>query len=62
MAKAIVTRRFDATDVKKGVSRRVEPSDQPQTLPAWVVDVGVAAGAAERVEPKAAGAAEQKGD
>lgn len=62
MARAIVTRRFDATDAKKGVSRRIEPSDKPQTLPAWVVDIGVNAGAAERVEPNAAGAAEQKGD
>ena len=62
MAKAIVRRRFDATDARKGVSRRIEPSDQPQTLPAWVVETGVSAGAAERVEPNAAGAAEQKGD
>ena len=62
MAKAMVSRRFDATDVKKGVSRRIEPSDKPQTLPAWVVDAGVAAGAAERVDSNAAGAAEQKGD
>lgn len=62
MAKAIVRRRFDATDARKGVSRRIEPSDKAQTLPAWVIEIGVAAGAAERVEPNAAGAAEQKGD
>ena len=52
MAKAIVTRRFDATDAKKGVSRRIEPSPKPQTLPAWVAEIGVRVGSAERVEPK----------
>lgn len=62
MAKAIVTRRFDATDVRKGLSRRIQPSPKPQTLPAWVVDIGVSVGAAERVDTNAAGAAEPKGD
>lgn len=52
MAKAIFTRRFDATDTTKGVSIRIEASDRPQTFPAWVIDRAVEAGAATRVPRK----------
>ena len=62
MAKAIFHRRFDATDVHKGVSVRIEPTDGPKTFPAWVIDRAVEAGAATREEPKAASAAQTKGD
>lgn len=57
MAKATFHRRFDATDVHKGVSVRIEPSAAPQTFPAWIIDQAVEAGAATRQQPKAAGAA-----
>lgn len=57
MAKATIHRRFDATDVKRGVSVRIEPTDGPKTFPAWVIDRAVEAGAATREEPKAASAA-----
>ncbi|MDO5621916.1 MAG: hypothetical protein Q4G24_10645 [Paracoccus sp. (in: a-proteobacteria)] len=57
MAKATFHRRFDATDIKRGVSRRIEPTGTPQTFPAWVIDLAVEAGAATREETKAAGAA-----
>lgn len=57
MAKATFHRRFDATDVHKGVSVRIEPTDGPKTFPAWIIDRAVEAGAATREEPKAAGAA-----
>lgn len=57
MAKATIHRRFDATDTKRGVSVRIEPTDGPKTFPAWVIDRAVEAGAATREEPKAAGAA-----
>lgn len=50
MAKAIFNRRFDATDTKQGVSIRVEASDEPQTVPSWVIELAVKAGAATRVE------------
>lgn len=63
MAKATVSRVFDATDTTKGVSMRVYPDEKPQTLPAWVIEAGVAVGAAMRVEtpinkPAAAGKTE----
>ncbi|RJE87959.1 hypothetical protein [Paracoccus onubensis] len=50
MAKAIFIRRFDATDTKKGISIRVQPSDEPQTVPGWVIELAVKAGAATRIE------------
>lgn len=52
MAKAIFHRVFNATDLKKGVSKQVAASDQPQTLPKWVIDLAVVKGAATIVEPK----------
>lgn len=60
MAKAIVSRSFNATDAKKGVSIRVQPGEKPQTLPVWVIGAGEAVGAAQRVDtpsnrPAAAG-------
>ena len=48
MAKAIVHKTFDATDITRGVSIRVYPSCRPQTLPSWVIAKGEAAGAAHR--------------
>ena len=57
MAKATFHRRFDATDTKRGVSKRIEPTDGPKTFPAWIIDLAVKAGAATREEPKAASAA-----
>lgn len=48
MAKAIFHRRFDATDIRRGVSMRIDPSPDPQSLPTWVIDLAVAAGAATR--------------
>ena len=53
MAKAIFSRRFNATDIKKGVSIRIEPMGTPQTFPEWVIAQAEAAGAATRyVKPK----------
>lgn len=52
MAKAIFHRRFDATDVKRGVSIRIEPMGKSQTFPEWVIAKAEAAGAATR-SPKA---------
>ncbi|WP_294932182.1 hypothetical protein [uncultured Paracoccus sp.] len=62
MAKAIFNRRFDATDNRKGVSIRVEPSDSPQTLPEWVIALAVKAGAASRLNkiPASAGLTEKE--
>lgn len=57
MAKATFHRRFDATDLGRGVSIRIEPSKTPKTFPAWVIDLAVEAGAATREEPKAASSA-----
>lgn len=54
MAKAVITRRFDATDTKKGISMRIEPSDEPQTLPEWVIALAEEAGAATRAGAKTA--------
>ena len=48
MAKATVSRVFDATDTTKGVSVRVQPGEKPQTLPVWVIEAGEAVGAAVR--------------
>ena len=62
MAKATFHRRFDATDGKRGVSRRIEPTDGPKTFPAWIIDLAVEAGAATREEPKAASAAQTRGN
>lgn len=62
MAKATFHRRFDATDTKKGVSLRIEPTEGPKIFPAWVIDQAVEAGAATREESKAASAAQTKGD
>lgn len=52
MAKAVFSRRFDATDTKKGVSIRVEPSEEPQTFPEWVIAGAEKAGVATRVTAK----------
>ena len=60
MAKATFHRRFDATDTKRGVSKRIEPTDGPKTFPAWIIDLAVKAGAATREEPKAASAAQSQ--
>ena len=60
MAKATFHRRFDATDTKRGVSKRIEPTDSPKTFPAWIIDLAVKAGAATREEPKAASAAQSE--
>lgn len=62
MAKAIFTRRFDASNTKKGVSIRIEPMDLPQSFPEWVVAKAVEAGAAERYNPKPQAAAGKTGD
>lgn len=53
MAKAVFHRRFDATDTKKGISLRIQPSGEAQDFPAWVVEKAVKAGAATREERKA---------
>ena len=58
MAKATFHRRFDATDTKRGVSIRIQPTDGPKIFPAWIIDLAVKAGAATREEPKAASAAQ----
>lgn len=50
MAKAIFNKRFDATDTTKGVSMRIHPDPEPQSIPAWAIDLAVEAGAATRVE------------
>ena len=60
MAKATFHRRFDATDPRRGVSRRIEPTDGPKTFPAWIIDLAVKAGAATREETKAASAAQSE--
>ena len=60
MAKSTFHRRFDATDTKRGVSKRIEPTDGPKTFPAWIIDLAVKAGAATREEPKAASAAQSE--
>lgn len=59
MAKAVFSRRFDASDTKKGISIRVEASDEAQPHPEWVVKQAEEAGAAKR-EPSAASAAKSK--
>ena len=46
MAKAIVTKVHNATDISKGVSIRLLPDPEPQTHPAWVIESAVEAGAA----------------
>lgn len=48
MAKAVFSRRFDATDTKKGISIRVNALEDPQTQPEWVIAKAVEAGAAVR--------------
>ena len=60
MAKAKFHRRFDATDTKRGVSIRIQPTDGPKTFQAWIIDLAVKAGAATREEPKAASAAQSE--
>lgn len=50
MAKAIVNKVHNATDTTKGVSVRLRPDPEPQTLPVWVIDSAVNAGAATRVD------------
>lgn len=60
MAKAIFTKRFDATDTKKGVSIRIQPNPEPQTIPAWAIDLAVEAGVATRVDADPAPIASKK--
>ena len=60
MAKATFHRRFNATDTKRGVSLKIEPTDGPKTFPAWIIDLAVKAGAATREELKAASAAQSE--
>lgn len=65
MAKAKVTRRFFATDMEKGVSVLMEPSEEPQTFPVWAIEQAQQGGAATRVDDEttsAAGAAKAKGE
>lgn len=54
MAKAIFRRGFDALDVDKGVSIRIELGADPQTFPEWVIAQAEEAGAAERISSKPA--------
>ena len=58
MAKAVFHRRFNATNVKRGVSIRIEPLGKPQSFPEWVIAKAEAAGAATRVKSKPSAAAE----
>ena len=58
MAKAKVTRRFFATDMAKGASVLMEPSDSPQTFPVWAIEQAEEAGAATRVDDETTSAAE----
>ena len=51
MAEAVFRRIFDAVDVKRGVSVRVHPNDEPQTQPAWVIAQAIEAGAATDDNP-----------
>lgn len=64
MAKAIFNRRFDATDIKRGVSIRIEPGEAPQEFPDWVIVAAEKAGAATRVtspkKPATSGAIEKE--
>lgn len=65
MASAIFKKVFNATDTKKGISIRVDPSEEPQTFPAWVIDAAVEKGVATKLEaetPTAAKAATTKKD
>ncbi|MEE2860842.1 MAG: hypothetical protein VYB46_08530 [Pseudomonadota bacterium] len=62
MAKAVFHRRFDATDIKKGVSIRIEPMDAPQSFPEWVIAKAEAEGAATRQKPKPQADAGKTGD
>lgn len=48
MAKAIVHRRFNATDLKKGTSLRIDPHEDARSYPEWVLAAGDAAGAITR--------------
>ncbi len=53
MAKATVQRRFDATDMKKGTSLRIDPHEDARNYPEWVLAIGEAAGAITREEKTA---------
>ena len=53
MAKATVQRRFDATDMRKGVSLRIDPHDDARSYPEWVLAKGEAAGAITREDKTA---------
>lgn len=48
MAKAIVHRRFNATDLKKGTSLRIDPHEDARNYPEWVLAAGDAAGVITR--------------
>lgn len=50
MAKAIINKVHNATDISKGISIRLLPDPEPQTLPVWVIESAVEAGAATRVD------------
>ena len=50
MAKASVQRRFNATDLRKGTSLRIDPHEDARTYPEWVLAIGEAAGAITREE------------
>ncbi|MCJ8138605.1 hypothetical protein [Falsirhodobacter halotolerans] len=62
MAKAQFHRLFNATDVKRGVSMRIEPHEAFRTYPAWVIDKAEAAGAATRYVPPTKETTDQPGD
>lgn len=57
MAKAVFTRRFDATDTTKGISIRIYPASEPQTYPEWVIAKAERAGAATRITTQKAAVA-----
>ena len=60
MAKAIVTKVHNATDISKGVSIRLLPDPEPQAHPAWAIESAVKAGAATRVDEKSTSSAKAK--
>ena len=61
MAKAIVHRRFNATDLKKGTSLRIDPHDDARSYPEWVIAAGEAAGAVTRDDKPATGTPAKSG-
>lgn len=61
MAKITVQRRFNATDLTKGVSMRIDPHDDARSYPEWVIAAGEAAGAVTRDEKTATGTPAKSG-